>query len=520
MDEALTDLTGSMSLRSDSYDSVRETFRWDVPERFNIGVDVTDKWAATDPDRVAIIDGNKGLNASFGELSQESNRLANVLVSKGLQKGDRVAVLAPQRIETAIAHAAIFKAGAISVPLFSLFGHEALTHRLQDSAARFVIADTAGMAKLAEMQGALPALEHVIDMDGAGWDELTQASDSFDPVETKSDDPALIIYTSGTTGSSKGALHAHRVLLGHLPGVEMSHGGLPKPGDCLWTPADWAWIGGLLDVLLPALHYGLPVVAKRFEKFDPEQALQLMQDCKVTATFLPPTALRMLRQVDRPGERWNLSLRSIASGGESLGEELPRWAQQEFGIGINEFYGQTECNMIVSACDAWFANCPGAMGKPTPGHDVRIVDDEGHELALGEEGHIAVGAPDPVMFLHYWNNPDATAEKFAGDMLITGDRGYADGDGFIHFVGRADDVITSAGYRIGPAEIEDCLLRHPAVSAVGVVGVPDALRTEVVTAFVVLRAGVEGKLELARELQEHVRSRLEWPPVSARGAFH
>jgi acetyl-CoA synthetase len=496
-----------------SYETAVAEFGWDIPAQFNIGVDMADKWAAIEPDRVAIIayDDGEHRTTSFAELALQSNRLANLLVAMGLQREDRVAVLAPQRPETAVAHAAIFKAGGISVPLFSLFGSDALHHRLADSGTRFVIADAEGKAKVQAIGDSLPALERIIDMDDpadGGWGLVEASSGTFTPVPTRADDPALIIYTSGTTGSSKGTLHAHRVLLGHLPGVEMSHGGLPRPGDCLWTPADWAWIGGLLDIMLPALHHGVPVVAKRFEKFDADEALRLMQDCAVTAAFLPPTALRMLRQVPDPGKRWQLALRSIASGGESLGEELLTWAEREFGIGINEFYGQTECNMIVSSCGSWFPGRPGAMGRPVPGHDVRIIDDAGNVLPPGEEGHIAVRAPDPVMLLRYWNNPAATTEKFIGDMLVTGDRGIADADGFLHFIGRSDDVITSAGYRIGPGEIEDCLLKHPAVATTGVVGVPDALRTEAVTAFVVLREGVEGTALLARALQDHVRSRL------------
>ena len=502
-------------LETDAYGAVRAAFRWDVPEFFNIGVDVADRWAEREPERVAIIDHDsvRPENLTFGELAQRSNRLANFLVANGLRREDRVAVLAPQRFETAIAHAAIFKAGGIAVPLFNLFGLDALTHRLGDSAARFLITDAAGLSKLAGIRHALPRLELVLCMDPApgapaDWRQAMQMSAIFEPVATKATDPALIIYTSGTTGSAKGVLHAHSVLLGHLPGVEMSHGGLPKPGDCMWTPADWAWIGGLLDVLLPALHHGIPVVAKRFAKFDAQAALQLMQDCRVTNVFLPPTALRMLRQVPEPGQSWQLALRSIASGGESLGKELLAWGKQEFGIAINEFYGQTECNMIVSSCGQWFSARPGAMGKATPGHEVGIVDDEGIVLPPGVEGNIAVLAPDPVMFLRYWNKPEATAEKFIGGWLLTGDRGFADDDGFLHFMGRADDVITSGGYRIGPGEIEDCLLRHPAVAAAGVVGVPDALRTERVTAFIVLCKDVPGGAELAAELQEHVRSRL------------
>lgn len=492
------------------YAEAQQGFAWDLPARYNIGVDVTDKWAAADPDRPAIIEWHERgpRETSFGALARASNRLANLLTGWGLQRKDRVAVLAPQRVETAVAHAAIFKAGGISVPLFSLFGLDALRHRIGDSGARFLITDAAGKAKIESIADALPGLERILCMDDAGWDAVAQQDDAFDPVETSPDDPAVIIYTSGTTGASKGALHAHRVLLGHLPGVEMSHGGFPQAGDRMWTPADWAWIGGLFDVLLPSLHHGVPVVARRFDKFEAASAFRLMADYGVRNVFMPPTALKLLRAQAGPGVADGVSLRSIASGGESLGSELLDWTRDTLGVEINEFYGQTECNMIVSSNAAWFPGRPGMMGKPVPGHDVAIIDDAGRRLGQGEEGHIAVRAPDPVMFLGYWNNPAATEEKFIGDWLVTGDRGIADAQGYLQFLGRADDVITSAGYRIGPGEIEDCLIRHPAVAAAGVVGVPDATRTEIVAAFVVLRDDFAATDALAAELQQHVRSRL------------
>jgi acetyl-CoA synthetase len=315
-------------------------------------------------------------------------------------------------------------------------------------------------------------------------------------VDTLAEDPALIIYTSGTTGAAKGALHAHRVLLGHLPGVEMPQNLFPQPGDLFWTPADWAWIGGLLDVLLPSLFHGVPVLAHRMAKFDPELALTLMRQHGVRNAFLPPTALKLLRQV--PDARgFGARPRSIGSGGETLGAELLEWGREAFGITINEFYGQTECNLVVSSCGVLFPPKPGWAGRAVPGHEVTI-----------REGEIAVRAPDPVMMLRYWNRPEETAAKYRDGWLMTGDAGEMDEEGFIRFVGRADDVITSAGYRIGPAEVEDCLMRHPAVAMAAVIGVPDPLRTERVAAAVVLRSGFEGSEELAKDLQMHVRTRL------------
>lgn len=498
------------------YAEARARFRWEIPDEFNIGVDVADKWARREPERVAILEVKPGgvVSTTFRELSRQSNRLANWLLSQGLTVSDRVGVLASQRVETALAHVAVYKCGCVAVPLFTLFGLDALRHRLVDSGARFLICDAEGAAKIERIRHQLPDLEHIICIDeeraqGATFaSRLERYSEVFMPVRTRSDDPALIIYTSGTTGPSKGALHAHRALLGHLPGVEMSHGGFPRPGDRIWTPADWAWIGGLLDVLFPALHHGVSVVACRFDKFTAEGAFQLMQDLEVRNVFLPPTALRMLRQERSPRTRWKLALRSVASGGESLGGELLAWGTEQLGVRINEFYGQTECNMIVSSCDAWFDAKPGAIGKPAPGHEVAIIGEAGGVLPPHQEGDIAVRGPDPVMFLGYWHNDRATRDKFRGPWLVTGDRGRTDENGFIEFVGRADDVITSAGYRIGPGEIEDCLIQHAAVGSAGVIGAPDPTRTEIVTAFVVLRAGFRASRELENELKDYVRSRL------------
>ncbi len=493
------------------YEHVRESFEWKIPERFNIGVDICDRWALREPDRTAIIEatGDRVEKTSYGELMRRSNRLANFLSATGVGRGDRVAILTSQRVETVIAHVASYKAGAIAVPLFCLFGPDALLHRLNDSGCRIALTDAAGLDRLTGIREQLPQLEGVFSFDDTVTRDLIAGFDEWhEAVDTRADDPALIIYTSGTTGASKGALHAHRVLLGHLPGVEMSHGGFPLEGDCIWTPADWSWIGGLLDVVFPALHHGVPVVAHRFAKFEAAAAIELMERCGVRNAFLPPTALKMLRHEERPRERWKLTLRSIASGGEALGEELLGWGREELGVEINEFYGQTECNMVLSSCDAWFPSKPGAIGKAVPGHEVAIVDEGGRVLPPDVEGDIAIREPDPVMFLGYWNNAEATAGKYCQGWLVTGDRGTMDEEGYVHFVGRLDDVITSAGYRIGPGEIEDCLLKHPAVALAGVVGVPDALRTEVVTAFVVLRAGFEAGDGLVAELQGRVRERL------------
>jgi acetyl-CoA synthetase len=315
-----------------------------------------------------------------------------------------------------------------------------------------------------------------------------------------------MVYTSGTTGPPKGALHAHRVLLGHLPGIEFPHEFLPQPGDRFWTPADWAWAGGLLNVLLPGLHYGVPVVAYRFEKFDPEEAAALMARMSVRNAFIPPTALRMLRSAGPL--KTEPRLRSVVSGGEALGSETFEWGQSALGLAINEFYGQTECNLVVASCAQIGVSRPGAIGKPVPGHTVAVIRPDGSPCPAGELGQIAIKRPDPVMFLAYWGKPEATRDKFIGDWMTTGDQGVMDADGYVQFVGRDDDVITSSGYRIGPTEIEDCLIRHPAVALAAVVGKPDALRTEIVKAFIVLKAGNAPSDALAVEIQGFVKTRL------------
>jgi acetyl-CoA synthetase len=499
-----------------SYASLYREFRWQIPQNYNIGVDICDKWADGSARAALIYEKRDGTlqRYSFDDLRRLSNRTANLFLERGLGRDTRVGILLPQQPETALAHIAAYKTGTVAVPLFTLFGQDALRYRLTDSATRLVVTDLSGAEKIAQIRGELPQLEHVLCIDGAAsgadsfHDALNRAADDFDPVATAPDDAALIIYTSGTTGDPKGALLPHRSLLGHLPGIEMSHNFLGREGDLMWTPADWAWIGGLMDVLFAAWHHGIPVLARRFEKFDPEAAFELMARHGVRNVFLPPTALKMMRTVRDPRSRWKLNLRSLASGGESLGLELLQWAQDSIGLTINEFYGQTECNMTVSSCASLFDVKPGAIGKAAPGHRVAIIDGEGNELSPGMRGNIAVRSPDPVMFLRYWNNEQATKDKFVGDWLVTGDTGSIDEDGYITFVGRDDDVITSAGYRIGPGPIEDCLLAHPAVRTAAVVGVPDPDRTEIVAAYIVLRDGFTPGDELTRELRQHVRTRL------------
>ncbi len=456
---------------------------WDLPPRLNMAAQAL----AQPEEALAIIDltGGARRDVRYGDLGQMVDGLARALRSR-VQPGDRVGVLLSQSPWCAAAHLAIWKIGAISVPLFKLFKRDALATRIGDAGCAVVLTDAEGTMLLGDLSEAWLASEVGITGDPVPF------------ADTGPEDAAVLIYTSGTTGAPKGALHGHRVLTGHLPGVAVSHDHLGQPGDCLWTPADWAWIGGLFDVLMPGLALGVPVVAARMTKFSPEGAADVIAQGTVRNVFFPPTALRMLKAADAQ----ITGLRSVASGGEPLGTEMLAWGRNAFGVQINEFYGQTECNMIVSSCGADFPVREGCIGRNVPGHEVSVIDDTGQPTM--SEGDIAVRRGSAAMMLEYWNRPDATAEKFRGDWLITGDRGVLE-DGYMRFVGREDDVITSAGYRIGPADIEDCLLTHPDVATCGVVGKPDALRTEVVKAYVVLKPGAE---VAASTLQHWVKDRL------------
>ncbi len=500
-----------------TYAELYAGFRWNVPARYNMGVAVSDRHADAHGERTALIhirsDGRVE-RLSFREVRAQSNRLANALLAKGLRRGDRLAILLPQTPEAAVAHLAAYRAGLVAVPLFTLFGPDALEYRLANSGARGLVTDAANYAKVAGIRDRLPDLEVVATTEPAGGDALlyedllARASADFAPVDTAAEEPALLIYTSGTTGPPKGALHAHRTLIGHMPGVDFYYDFPPRPGDLFWTPADWAWIGGLMDVLIPAWFHGLPVVAHRMTKFDPEFAFRLMEEHEVRNAFLPPTALKLMRQVPDPERRFRLRLRSVFTGGETTGAELLEWSRKALGVTLHEGYGQTECNLVVGNCSAVMEVRPGSMGRAVPGHEVAVIGPDGEVLPAGEPGMIAVRRPDPVMFLEYWRNPEATAAKFLGDWLLTGDVGTRDEDGYFWFVGRDDDVIISAGYRIGPGEIEDCLLRHPAVAVAAAVGAPDPLRGEVVKAFVVPAEGIAATPALAADIQAFVRSRL------------
>ena len=506
-----------------SYDQLCRDFRWEVPPRFNIATACCDRHA-DGSNRLALIyvdEDGRVQRTSFDEMQAMSRRFANVLKADGLVRGDRVAVFLSQSLELPIVHLAAFRSGLVSVPLFTLFGEDALEFRLANSGAKAVVTDESGWEKLSKIRDRLPYLQDIYVASEAAhagaksfWSSIEEASEEFVTVDTSAEDPAIIIYTSGTTGNPKGALHAHRLLLGHLPNVEMVHDFFPKPDDVMWTPADWAWIGGLFDALLPGLYHGVPVVGHRAKKFEPQAAMQLMADHGVRNVFLPPTALKLMRQagVKHPG----VKLRSMLSGGESLGAELLAWVRATFGIEAHEVYGQTECNLVVGNNARLFPIRPGSMGRATPGFDVRVVNEQGEEMPRGERGIIGVARSNPCTMIEYWKNPEATQKKFAGDFLLTGDLGVQDADGYFWYVSREDDVITSAGYRIGPSEIEHTLLKHPAVALSAVVGIPDPIRTEAIKAWIVLRPGFAPSEALAREIQDFVKVQLaahEYPRV-------
>ena len=499
--------------RSSSYEELwsQIDFRtFPIPERFNMGVACVDE---QDPDALALVlvaKDESHRTYTFRDVQEQSNRLANALTGVGIGRGDVVAIVNPASLETAVAFMAIFRMGAIALPLSSLFGPDALAYRLTNSEAKAVITSAANAPKVREALAGRAVDVLVIDgdlVDGehSYADALAGASPEFEPVDTGAEDPCLLIYTSGTTGDPKGALHAHRFVFGHITGFEAVYDFFPQPGDVIWSPADWAWIAGIMDILVPGWWFGIPVVVDENTVFNPERALWLMRTHKVTLTLLPATALRMIRAGGLSGE--GLSMRVVCSGGEAVGADLLNWAIEFFDCVINEGFGQTELNVCIGNCASVYPVKPGALGKGLPGTVVAVLNDEG-EPVIGEPGEIAVDRRHPNTMLEYWRNAEATKAKFHDDWLLTGDLGMQDADGYMWFLSRKDDVINSAGYRIGPGEIEASLGSHEAVAMAAVIGVPDERRGQVPKAFVVLRPGVTPSDALADELRLHVRTRL------------
>jgi acetyl-CoA synthetase len=423
----------------------------------------------------------------------------------------------PQCPETLISHIAVYKLGGIALPLLTLFGSLAVEYRLENCGAKAVITDHANLPKILEIKERLPELKIIMAVGAESqpgildfWECIVKASRDFNPVLTRANDPAVIIYTSGTTGPPKGTLHAHRLLLGILPGFEFYHNLFPQEGDLMWTPLDWAYIGGSYDTLFPTLHHGYPVLAFRAKKFDPEEAFYLMAEYGVRNLMTVPTVLRlMMHAVENPKEKYNLHLRSITAGGETLGAELYQWSQRALGVELNEQYGQTECDLVIGFCAEVMKVLPGAIGKAVPGHAVEIITETGDVAKPGELGEIAIRCPDPVMFIEYWEDPEATRKKFIGAWMRTGDYGKKDEHGYFWFTGRKDDLIESGGYRIGPGEVEDCLMRHAAVKLVAVIGVADKTRGEIVKAFIVPKDGFTPDERLKQSIQQHVKTKLE-----------
>lgn len=511
----------------DRHAELMHAHRWDVPADYNIARDCL-RWA-DDPGRVAVVSATGDREPlTYRDLRDAANRASGALASLGVTRGDRVALVLPQGAETAIAQMALHRMAAIAMPLSTLFGPDALAFRLNDSGAVVAIVDHRSLGPFVEanLASQCPALRHVIVVGGeavAGtlpWTALLDAaSATFEPVATKAGDPAILIYTSGTTGTPKGALIPHSAVPGNLSGFRLSHNGFPEPSDVFWTPADWAWTGGLMDGLLPALACGVPIVAgdaRRNGRFDPHAAFELLAAHRVTNAFVFPTALKMMmKAVPRPREAYDLKLRGLMSAGEAVGSALFDWCRDALGVTVNEMFGQTEINYIVGNSHRLWPAVPGSIGRPYPGHRVAVLDDDGRVCPPGVVGDVAAnrldvhGDPDPVLFVGYWNNPAATAAKFdAAGWCRTGDLAYADEAGNLWYQGRADDMFKAAGYRIGPSEIENCLVRHPAVANAAVVPSPDPERGNVIKAFVVLADGHPPSDALVETLRAHVRGTL------------
>ncbi|MDP2016334.1 acyl-CoA synthetase [Hydrogenophaga sp.] len=527
---------------TDMYAALHSRFGWQVPEHFNMAQMCMRRWAedpahAVDAAVVACAPGQSDRRHSYAELLDQANRLSNALTALGVQRGDRVAIVLPQRFETAVAYMAVLQMGAVGMPLSQLFGPEALEFRMHDSEAVVAICDQPSLPALLGVRNDCPLLGCVIGMDGDGtpegmradldWTELlAQEPAEFTPVNTLANEAAVLIYTSGTTGNPKGALIPHRALIGNLTGFVCSQNWFGfDPFDAkapskavFWSPADWAWTGGLMDALLPTLYFGRPIVAFN-GRFGPQTAFELIERHGVTHSFLFPTALKaMMKAIPKPKSQYQFELQGLMSAGEAVGDAVFAYCRDQLGVTVNEMFGQTEINYIVGNCARLYPAKPGSMGKGYPGHRVAVIDDKGHECPVGVPGDVAVhrldvhGDPDPVFFLGYWKNEASTRAKYTGDMdnswCRTGDMATRDADGYLWYQGRADDVFKAAGYRIGPSEIENCLVKHPAVANAAVVPKPDAERGAVVKAYVVLAPGHMAGDELVKQLQAHVKGKL------------
>jgi len=503
----------------ESFTSLYNKFEWDIPTMFNIGEAICDRHADNKA-RIAILyeddEGNEN-KYTFWDLKNKSNQLANFLNELGVEPKERVGILLAERPETIASFVAVYKLGGIVLSMSPLFGQDAVQYRLKDSNTKILIIE-AGRKDIRQIAEKIPSLQHVIivgEGDPSGqkeqsYDEIKNISTDYEYPQTPSENPAHMFYTSGTTGPPKGTLHAHRFILGHIPSFQLYFELAPQDRDVFWTPADWGWIGALGDVIFPALYFGMPIVAhRRRGPFDPLKTLELMEKHQITCAFIPPTALRMIRKtIDHPSKEYDLSLRAISSAGESVSSDLKKWGRKALGVPINEFYGATEDNLIVVTCSAFMDGQSGAMGKPSPGQVVEVLDKEGNILPIGEIGGIGVKSPNPVLFLEYWNNAEATKQKFKGVWFMMGDLGYKDENGYLWFKARADDLIKQAGYRIGPSEVEAIINSHPAVLESGVIPKPDPIRGHKIKAFIVIKNKFQPNKELKKEIQFLVKNKL------------
>ena len=492
--------TATDRLSGCGFDNLEGRWRIPIPARCNIAQDTVGRHALAAPTSPALVfEASTGAVSrwSFSELDDWAMQVAAWFSALGVCRGDPVGIHTGQRPETMVVHLALYKLGAVAVTLSQLYGPDTIAHILHDSQLTLAVTE----------DGVWPGVRSIGVDDIASLQSRSLATDLV-PCDTRADEPALLMYTSGSTGRPKGLLHAHRILNAYLPTVRMFYDLSMDDADAVfWTPADWAWVGGLLDLVLPAWAAGRPVVASQ-HRFDPHWAFDFMARHRVTHTFMTPTALKRLAEIDNPRERWPLRLRVICTGGESLPSEVVRWANDALGATCNEFYGLTEFNHLVGNCQMLYPIRPGSMGRAYPGHGTTIIDSEGQPVPAGEVGEIAATSDDPTLFLGYWRSGGTPAQIDTDGWLRTGDLARQDGDGYFWYQGRNDDLIKSAGYRIGPAEVEDSLVAHAFVAEAAVIASPDAARGSIVKAFVRLAAGVAPSEAVKHTLQEHVKTRL------------
>ncbi len=492
----------------------RARHQWRIPADYNVAIDCIDRHTDLRDQPALFYEDDEGHEAryTFGQIGELSRRFANALKGLGIKRGDVVALHLPQRPETAIAHIALYRLGAIALPISKLFGPDALRYRLTNSSARAIMLEPESLDKIEPIRAELPDLRHIIiaggNAGGLGFDDLiAQASDAFTMEPSRAEDPVLLMYTSGTTGDPKGVLHAARYVLGHN-GIDYSYNFL-RQGDLYYSPADWAWAGGLLDGLLAIWPYGIPVLAYRSKaRFDPDVMLALVEKYGATVGLYPPTVLKGLREVKNPREKYrDLRLRCVVSGAEPVSPQLARWVDEQLRVQFNQAFGQTEANYFIGNCSVLEKPLLEPLGKAFPGHDVTIIAD-GEPVKPGATGEIAIRRTSPVVMKEYWKNPAAMTEKFAGEWCLTGDMGHMNEEGYIYFQGRNDDVIKTSGYRVGPAEVEAKIIEHRAVASCAVVGIPDEKRGQSIKAFVKLLPGHQPSSEMIIEIQEHVKKRL------------